>query len=384
MGMSWLGSQARAAFGRLRGGLWPVTQAAVAAGLAWFLARDVLGHPQPFFAPMAAAMSLSASNVYRAQRAVQMIAGVTLGIGVGEGINAVLSGPPAIAAATLTALSVALVLGGGFFGQGLMFVNQTAASAVLVIALHQSSTGIERLVDALIGGGVVLVISVVLFPANPLVLLDRASHLVIQALADALADLHRQVETRQPDRAAWLLGTGQLILGTLGQLAQNRGTARHIVMVAPRRWPQRGAVDAAIERSGGLELLSNAILGLLRVGHALLSEPEVPDELLNAVGPLSTALGRLAEHGLDAGLPPAIMDSLRRLADQPKSTRTPLLAELAGTCARDVLWLVQPRRRGDPLTGIDPPLSRGDVVSRVRRGVESVSVDGEPLQERPG
>ncbi len=80
---------ADAAVARGRAALWPVTQAAIAAGLAWYLAYDVLGHPQPFFAPIAAAISLSASVGRRWRNAAQMVLGVTLGIGVAEAVVAV-------------------------------------------------------------------------------------------------------------------------------------------------------------------------------------------------------------------------------------------------------------------------------------------------------
>jgi uncharacterized membrane protein YgaE (UPF0421/DUF939 family) len=142
-----------AAWARLCGGIWPVTQTSIAAGVAWYLTHNVLGHAQPFFAPIAAAVSLSASNVLRSQRALQLITGVALGIGIGVGVAAVAEGPVAIGVAVLIAMCAALAVGGGFFGHGLMFVNQTAASAILIIALHRSGSGSERLVDALIGGG---------------------------------------------------------------------------------------------------------------------------------------------------------------------------------------------------------------------------------------
>ncbi len=46
------------AFGRLRTGALPILQTAVAASLAWFLASAVLGHERPFFAAIAAVISL--------------------------------------------------------------------------------------------------------------------------------------------------------------------------------------------------------------------------------------------------------------------------------------------------------------------------------------
>ncbi|WP_235190810.1 FUSC family protein [Amycolatopsis rifamycinica] len=56
---------------------------------SWFVAHDLLGHPQPFFAPIAAAVSLSASDVLRGQRAVQLMSGVALGIALGTVVEAV-------------------------------------------------------------------------------------------------------------------------------------------------------------------------------------------------------------------------------------------------------------------------------------------------------
>ena len=41
----------------------------MAAGIAWYLTSDVIGYPQPFFAPVAAAVCLSASKAQAAARA---------------------------------------------------------------------------------------------------------------------------------------------------------------------------------------------------------------------------------------------------------------------------------------------------------------------------
>jgi uncharacterized membrane protein YgaE (UPF0421/DUF939 family) len=47
---------------------WTLVGTPVAAGLAWYIAHTLLGHPQPFFAPTAAALSLSATRVLRDRR----------------------------------------------------------------------------------------------------------------------------------------------------------------------------------------------------------------------------------------------------------------------------------------------------------------------------
>ena len=104
-------------------------------------------------------MSLSKGTLLRGQCALQLIVGVVIAIGVGTAVKAVASSPPgrssavAIAVAVLLALVAALAVGGGFFEQGALFVNQSATSAILMIAVAGAATGSERLSDALIGSG---------------------------------------------------------------------------------------------------------------------------------------------------------------------------------------------------------------------------------------
>jgi uncharacterized membrane protein YgaE (UPF0421/DUF939 family) len=129
-----LSAAVRGARRRMADAGWSLLQTPVAAGLAWYIAHTLLGHPQPFFAPTAAAVSLSKNRVLRGQRSLQLIAGVMLGIGIGTAVKAVAgsasgdSGAAAIGGAAAVAFVAALVLGGGFFEQGVLFVNQSAMS----------------------------------------------------------------------------------------------------------------------------------------------------------------------------------------------------------------------------------------------------------------
>src|SRR6059058_5200497 len=165
----------------------PVALAAVAAALAWLIAHRLLGHPQPFFAPIAAAIALSTSWIQRARRTVQMVVGVLLGIGIGEGLVAVF-GTSALALGVIVfvTMGAARFTGGGFFGEGMMFANQAAASAILVLTLHRHGTGGERVLDAIVGGAVAFALGVVLFPAHPLAILATAERSMLRVLADTL------------------------------------------------------------------------------------------------------------------------------------------------------------------------------------------------------
>ncbi|QRP50870.1 FUSC family protein [Amycolatopsis sp. FDAARGOS 1241] len=334
---------------------WAVVQTAVAVSASWFLTHDLLGHPQPFFAPIAAAVSLSASDVLRGQRAVQLMTGVALGIAIGTVVQAVAgTGALAFALAALVAMYAALAVGGGMFGQGLMFVNQTTASAVLILALHKPGSGTERLVDALIGGGVVVVIGVLLLPADPDRLLREATQRLFTGLRDALTDLAGQLAENRPRRtgdepAAWELEVGQRIHGDLAALAQARKTARHVVFIAPRRRPRRDRVRRAAAQSERLTLQANAVLSLVRItGAALAAGEHLPPPFHDAVTALAEACGALAGVGG--------ADSARAAADRALCLLEPLGDTAAGfggaaihaarAGARDLLAAVRPVEAG--------------------------------------
>jgi uncharacterized membrane protein YgaE (UPF0421/DUF939 family) len=95
-----------------------------------------------------------------------------------------------------------------------------------MIAVAGAATGSERLSDALVGGGVTLVITVIVFPAAPLPLIQHAVEEVFSALHDTLARLAELTGTREAASPEWALGAGQRIERQLAGLQQARSTAR--------------------------------------------------------------------------------------------------------------------------------------------------------------
>ncbi len=69
-----------AALGRLRARGWPILQTAVAASLAWTLATMVLGHERPFFAAIAAVISLGVAVGKEGRQAAELVFGVACGL----------------------------------------------------------------------------------------------------------------------------------------------------------------------------------------------------------------------------------------------------------------------------------------------------------------
>ena len=74
----------RARIRRLRAKSWAVGQCAVAAGLAWFVGQQVLGHTHPYFAPIVALISLGTSYGQRLRRVVEVTVGVAVGVFLGD------------------------------------------------------------------------------------------------------------------------------------------------------------------------------------------------------------------------------------------------------------------------------------------------------------
>lgn len=254
----------RIAFRRLRAVLWPIVQTSIAAGLAWYIARDVFGHPEPFFAPIAAAVCLSASDVMRTQRAIQMIIGVTFGIGLGAVIHAILGpGSIGIAVAVLVSLSGSVIIARGYLAQGLMFYNQVTVSATLVITVSRGADIADRLQDTLIGGGLAIVFAALLFPGNPFTVLGNARADVLNALNDVLVHSANVIDGR-PAAPGWPVPDLDRVHKQLGALILGRMSARQ-TLLAPRRWSVRERAHRAEQQTIRVAILANSVLHLSRI-----------------------------------------------------------------------------------------------------------------------
>ena len=69
---------------RLRSKSFAIAQCAFAAGVAWLIAKDLLGQTTPFFAPIAAVVSLGTSYGQRLRRVAEVTVGVALGVLLGD------------------------------------------------------------------------------------------------------------------------------------------------------------------------------------------------------------------------------------------------------------------------------------------------------------
>jgi uncharacterized membrane protein YgaE (UPF0421/DUF939 family) len=176
---------------RWRSKWWVIGQCAISAGVAWWIASDVLGHASPFFAPVAAVVCLGTSYGQRLRRVAEVTVGVALGV-FGADLIVRLLGTEGwvIVLVVALAMSVALLLDGGQ-----VFLIQAAVQSIVITALKPGpGQALTRWTDALVGGAVALVAATVV-PAAPLrrpreqaAKVVRKIRDLLQAAGDVMAD----------------------------------------------------------------------------------------------------------------------------------------------------------------------------------------------------
>lgn len=165
--------------------------AAAAAGIAYFLASVVFGPDDAVFAPISAVVAVGLSAGQRLVRAVEISAGVVLGLALADVLTQLIgAGPWQLALAVLLAMSSAVALRASS-----LMANQAAVAAVFVMVLVplQDTPPLVRLGDAVIGGLVAIGLSAVLSPDPHRVALTTAEQL-LDRLATAYRRLSRALE----------------------------------------------------------------------------------------------------------------------------------------------------------------------------------------------
>ncbi|MGZ4296837.1 MAG: FUSC family protein [Solirubrobacteraceae bacterium] len=341
---------------RVHGHLWPILQTAVAAVGAWWVAVLAGVEQRPTFAAIAAIISLGAAFGERRQRAVQLIAGVMLGIVLADLlVRAIGVGVPQIGLLVVMAMVAAVILGGSE-----LLVTEAAVSAILVCTL--SSTPEVRLLDVLIGGGMALVVHTLVFPPEPVTGVARATNAVFGELGVVLRD------------AAGALAGGDARLGEAAatgaeRLEQSVDDLRQAVLVGTdtARW-------APLRRGSRVQLERYA----RTVPHADLAARSVP------------VLGRRVRQYVRGGNPPgpeladALRDRGRAAWELPTQFDEPWRS---GDVRRLAL-----RAAGSATAAAaqDPRLAINDIAGQVRsiaidivRASEAAETDRSALTEAP-
>jgi fusaric acid resistance family protein len=239
---------------------WPLLQGTAAAVAAWVIARHVFDHPEPFFAPIAALIALNTSLGERGRNAVRLLQGVVTGIAVGElALFVAGGGYGSLALATFAATAAARAMGGTR-----IVIAQAAVGAILTVALADAQAGFQRLLDALIGAGVALVFSQVLFSPEPVALLRRAQSLALARMAAGLSLAAGALEQDDDELAEQAIESLRDLRDDLVELGRIR---RASTRVARRSLVWRSRMAPVVherENAGHVDLLGGSCLMLAR------------------------------------------------------------------------------------------------------------------------
>jgi uncharacterized membrane protein YgaE (UPF0421/DUF939 family) len=343
---------------RLRSKGWLVAQASVAAGLAWFLARDVFGHPTPFFAPVAAVVSLGMSYGQRLQRVAEVTFGVAVGVLVADLLVLLVgNGPWQMTLIVALAMSIALLL-----DAGRLLVTQAAVQSIVVAALvPQPGQALLRWTDALIGGGVA-VLGAAIVPGAPLRSPREHAAKVLDRIAFLLRGTARGMEEGDVESTLELLSDARSTDVLIGELRNAAEEGMSIVRASPFRFRQRGEVRRVIELVEPLDLaLRNTRVLVRRAAVAAYRGDPVPPGYPEICRDLADAIDAVAGRLRGDG---HLAEEQPRLIAVAESTST---AERSATLSAEVVLAQLRSLVADllRLTGMDP-LESTDAIPPLR------------------
>jgi uncharacterized membrane protein YgaE (UPF0421/DUF939 family) len=280
---------------RIVAGARPILHSAVAASLAWLVATEVVGHEQPFFAPISAVITLGLTVGQRRRRAIELAIGVSVGIAIADALVAAIgTGTWQIGIVVALAMAAAALVGGGS-----MLASQAGASAVLVATLQPPEGGFafDRVVDALVGGGMALLVSSLLLPVDPLRLVRESTQPVLNRLVAALGQIATALTTRQPEAADAALVAVARVDGAHESLVETLDAAGEAARLSPQRRGSLEGIDRVAVAAGELGRAIENVRALARGAvRAANLDDAIPPEAVQAVQKLARSAEALRDY----------------------------------------------------------------------------------------
>jgi uncharacterized membrane protein YgaE (UPF0421/DUF939 family) len=284
---------------RILAGWRPILHTSLAAAAAWLIATELVGHERPFFAPIAAVITLGLTVGERGRRAIEIAIGVSVGVAIADVLILLIgTGTWQIAVVVALAMGAALLVGGGP-----LLASQAGVSAVLVATLQPPSEqfNFDRFFDALVGGGVALVISSLVFPGDPVAMVRSSAAPLLTRLASTLDDLAEALESRDAGAADRTLALIAELEPEHARLAEAIEAAGESARLAPlyRRTRGRVALYTTATREIGVALAN--VRALARgASRAIDVRDSTPPQVCLALRDLAEsvrALGRWLREG---------------------------------------------------------------------------------------
>lgn len=279
--------------GRLRISAWHIVQCALAAGAAWLIAAEVLGHDSPFFAPIAAVVSLGTSYGQRLRRVAEVTLGVAIGVLVADLIVVLLgSGWWQLTLVVALAMTTAIAL-----DASRLFVTQAAVQSIVVVTLIPNpDAALTRWTDALIGGAVALVAATIV-PRAPLRRPREQAAVVVRKTAELLRGAADIIVDGDFARAQDLLADARATDPFIRELQDAADEGLSVVASSPFRVRHRGSLRRMAELVEPMDLaLRNTRVLVRRVAVAAYRGQPVPPAYGRLCADLAAAAEQVAEE----------------------------------------------------------------------------------------
>ena len=170
-----------------------IVKTAFAASLSWFIASTLLQSEYPYFAPIAAIITVQVTVLDSVNKATQRIVGIIGGVLLSMLLGHWLS---------INAFSIFLVI---LLGMGIskalrmnpQIISQVAISSLLVLAFGHTEAGyaFERIIETVLGSGIAVFINALIVPQNAIPEVERSVVRYSNLSADTLISLSRLIDT---------------------------------------------------------------------------------------------------------------------------------------------------------------------------------------------
>jgi uncharacterized membrane protein YgaE (UPF0421/DUF939 family) len=268
-------------------------QATLAATLA-YAAALAIGHEQPFFAPIAAIATVAVSLAHRLRRSAELLLGNAVGILFADLLIAEIgTGVWQLGLVVGIALTSAILLGGGP-----ILIMQASSAAILIATLTPPTdaqpwnTG--RVVDALVGGFIGLLVSALVMPVDPARHAQQATAPMLDTLTAGYRQVSAALSDRDPEAARAALEDLRGTAPVLATFHAGLDATRESVRLSPWYWGQRQVLTTYVLAGGHLDNALRNLRVLARQASIALERGDaVPVEIPHALTHLAEGTSAL-------------------------------------------------------------------------------------------
>ena len=303
---------ARERWERWRNRWFLIAQCAVTAGLAWFVANQVLAHPTPAFGPVAAVICLGVTFGHRLSRGIEVAIGVAVGVAVGVGfVHWFGTGTWQVIVVVAASMSLATLLGAG----QLMILQAGVQSIVVTTLLPQPELGFDRWVDAVVGCALALGVAAVA-PSGPLRRPGRLAAEILSEFAGTLEEAAAASRRADEAGAEQVLERARAAERRLTALDEAAAEGLAVVRQSPFRRRQLSSVQAFADLWVPLDRASRNLRVLVRrCATAIWRGEPVPPAYLDVLERLAATMHTMAADLTEGRLPHAAREPLREVAE---------------------------------------------------------------------